>query len=256
MGTGNRDGNVVILTGASSGIGEVTAWELAKRGYRLVLAARRADDLGQLAGAITRSGGLALPVPTDVCDEAQLERLVQMSLDHFGRIDVLINNAGVAKAQDAATPTNAHIDMILGTNLIAPMRLTRAVLPHMIPRRSGHIVNIGSVASYISAPGQAVYNASKHGMRAWNDTLRREMRPLGIKVSLVSPGFIRTPMTEAVRGMPMVGPETVARIIAKVISHPQREVITPLAYKLLIALTNALPGPSDAVMNAWRVWKW
>jgi NADP-dependent 3-hydroxy acid dehydrogenase YdfG len=249
-----RRERVILLTGASSGIGAATARELAHRGHRLVLAARRFADLGQLAGAITRGGGQALPVPVDLREEAQIGRLVRLTLEHFGQLDVLINNAGVAVTHRAGSPEDAQIELVLGTNLVAPIRLTRAVLPHMLARGAGQIINLGSVAGHISAPGQALYNASKHGLRAWNDTLRRELQGTGVSVSLVSPGFIRTDMTSALRGVPMPGPESVARVIARLIERPRREVVTPAGYHLLIGLTQNWPGLTDRVLRRRRLW--
>lgn len=193
-------------------------------------------------------------MPTDLREEAQIQRLVRLTLEHFGQLDVLINNAGVAVAHRADSPNDAQIDLVLGTNLVAPVRLTRAVLPHMLARGVGQIINLGSVAGHISPPGQALYNASKHGLRAWNDTLRRELQGTGVSISLVSPGFIRTDMTSALQGVPMPGPESVARVIARLIKRPRREVVTPAGYRLLIGLAQSWPALTDRVLRWRRLW--
>jgi NADP-dependent 3-hydroxy acid dehydrogenase YdfG len=250
----SRTSKVVLLTGASSGIGEATAHALARRGHRLVLAARRAPAIAQLAAGIAAAGGQALAAPTDLLDNQQIASLVQRATDHFGRIDVLINNAGVAVAHRAGNPSDEQIDLVLGTNLVAPIKLTRAVLPQMLERQSGQIINIGSVASYVPAPTQALYNASKHALRGWNDTLRREIERQGVRVSLVSPGFIRTDMTRSMHAMPMPGPRIVARGIADLIARPRRELVLPTYYHLLLDIEYHWPGLHDLVLRFWKPW--
>lgn len=240
---------VALVTGASSGIGAATALALARRGYALALAARRAPELEQVAGQITTGGGVALAVPADLRDDAQVERLVGLSLEHFGRIDVLVNNAGVSTRHRAYAPSDEQIELVLGTNLIAPLKLTRAVLPAMLERRSGHIINIGSVAGHVSATGHALYNASKHALRSWNDTLRREVRRQGIRVSLISPGFIRTPMTTELRFVPKARPELVARAVVKLLRRPRRELVVPGYYRPLIWLTRSWPTLADFLLR-------
>jgi NADP-dependent 3-hydroxy acid dehydrogenase YdfG len=250
----SRTSKVILLTGASSGIGEATAYELARRGHRLVLAARRAPAIEQLAAGIAATGGQALAVPTDVLANHRINNLVQRATDHFGRIDVLVNNAGVAAAHHAGNPSDEQIDMVLGTNLVAPIKLTRAVLPQMLERKSGQIINIGSVAGYVPAPSQALYNASKHAIRGWNDTLRREIERKGVRVSLVSPGFIRTEMTRSMHGMPMPGPRLIARGVAGLVARPRRELVLPAYYQLLLDIEYHWPGLHDLVLRFWTPW--
>lgn len=234
---------MVVLTGASSGIGRATAQELAARGERLVLAARRADDLAALAHRLDPSGSRVIAVPTDVTQDADRRALIAAAEARFGRVDVLINNAGVTVERgwwwDDPDPLR-----VLRVNLEAPVELTRLVLPSMRARRSGHIVNIGSVAGRAATNG--MYSASKFGLRGFSLGLRRELRGTGVQVSLVSPGFVKSEMTASAR-LPMPGPEVVARAVTGVLDRPRREVIVPRVYALLAALDHFLPGVGDRV---------
>ncbi|EYB68042.1 short-chain dehydrogenase/reductase SDR [Deinococcus phoenicis] len=232
---------MVVLTGASSGIGRATAYELASRGHRLVLAARRAEELTALARELDPSGSRVIAVPTDVTGEASRRALIGAAHRHFGRVDVLINNAGVTVERgwwwDDADPLR-----VLRVNLEAPIELTRLLLPELRARGAGHIVNIGSVAGRV--PFNGMYSASKFGLRGFSQALRRELLGTGVHVSLVSPGFVRSEMTRAAR-LPMPGPEVIARAVADVLERPRREVIVPKVYRLLVWLDSVLPGAVD-----------
>ena len=236
---------VVLLTGASSGIGEATARHLATLGYALILTARRAELLGQLANELDPGGTHVLTVAADVSSEEDRQRLVRAALKRFGRIDVLVNNAGISIAQghwwDDPDPLR-----VLGVNLLAPIELTRLVLPAMLERGSGDVVNIGSVAGRVATHG--MYSASKFGLRGFSLSLRRELLHTGISVSLVSPGFIRTPLTAGAR-LPMPGPEVVARAVADVLLRPRREVFAPAWYGPLSRIDGLLPGVSDRLVR-------
>lgn len=236
-------GGTVVITGVSSGIGRVTARELARRGYRLVLAARRAEELEQLADELGRER--VLVVPTDVTDDASRRHLIEQARAAFGSIDVLINNAGVTIERgwwwDDPDPLR-----VLRVNLEAPIELTRLVLPEMRARGSGHIVMIGSVAGRVATNG--MYSASKFGLRGFSHALRRELLGSGVHVSLVAPGFVRSEMTASAR-LPMPGPEVVARAVADVLLRPRREVTTPAWYAPLAALDALLPPLGDALVT-------
>ncbi|MFW8626612.1 SDR family NAD(P)-dependent oxidoreductase [Deinococcus sp. ME38] len=236
---------VVVLTGASSGIGLATATELAALGYALVLAARRADDLHALARRLDPSGHRVIAVPTDVTSPESRRALVAAAQAHFGRIDVLINNAGVTIERgwwwDDPDPLR-----VLRVNLDAPIELTRLVLPAMQARGSGHIVNIGSVAGQAATNG--MYSASKYGVRGFSHGLRRELLGSGVHVSLVSPGFVKSEMTASAR-LPMPGPEVVARAVASVLLRPRREVVVPRVYHLFAWLDRRFPALGDRVVR-------
>lgn len=243
---------VGIVTGASSGIGAAVAHELAKHGYAVVLAARSEEPLRRVSQEIRlQLSGEALVVPTDVTRHEQVAALVQQTLDRYGRIDALVNSAGAAPVHSTASPTDEQIDLVLNTNLRAPILLTRAVLPTMKQQGSGHIVNIGSVAGHIGLPVSGLYVTSKFGLRGYTEAVRRSLLHTGVHVSLITLGFVRTQMVDDLEltMLPVPGPEVVARAIVKVLRRPRREVVVPGWYLLLIWLHAWLPGPADWVLN-------
>jgi NAD(P)-dependent dehydrogenase (short-subunit alcohol dehydrogenase family) len=231
---------VVIVTGASSGIGRVIAVRLAARGDTVVLAARRAAELESVAAEIAAAGGTAVAVPTDVTDPAAVDALVERALTVTGRIDALINNAG-AGGDKSVLADEAEVRAVVEVNLLAPIRLMRAVVPIMREQRSGSIVNIGSVAGEIGISG--IYSATKFGLRGMNDSVRRELAGTGIGVTLVEPGHITTDMTAHRSGLP--GPEIVAAAVERALTRPRRRMVVPGKYRAAILLANALPVIPD-----------
>ncbi len=240
-------GKVIIITGASSGIGAATARELARHGATLVLAARREDELVALQAEIKAQGGRALAAPTDVRERADLERLVQATLDTYGRIDVLVNNAGVSPGKRIAELSDDEIRRVFDVNLLAPARLVSLVVPQMRQQGGGIIVNIGSVAGEVAT--SSIYAATKFGIRGLNDALRRELWHDGITLVLIAPGFIRTAMTRGAK-FPMPGPELIARAVADGIRRPRRKIIAPWYYRPAIVVAKLLPAVADAVLGS------
>ena len=175
-------GKVVLITGASSGFGEEAACLFAKEGCKVVLAARRLEKLQQLAAEIQNDGGEAIAIPVDIHQKAEIEVMVQTALDLYQRIHILFNNAGFG-AMDwfEELEPERHIQTLISVNLIGTMLVTRAVLPDMLDRGSGHIINMASVAGLIASPLITSYTASKYGVRAFTDSLRREVAPFGIQ---------------------------------------------------------------------------
>ncbi len=188
-----QSGPVAIVTGASSGIGEASALCLAAAGFRVVVAARRGDLLDALARRIEAAGGEALPVAVDLADEAATHALVQRTLDRFGRIDVLLNNAGYSPAAANEQISRTELRRTFDVNLLAALQLAGEVAKVMRAQGSGRILNMGSLAGSVAAPLAIPYAATKAGLDAATRGLRLELAPFGIHVALIVPGFVDTP---------------------------------------------------------------
>lgn len=238
---------VALITGASSGIGEATARELSKRGYALVLSARRLERLEALASELAGAGPVWV-IRADVADPADRTRLVAEALACAGRIDALINNAGINI--EGAWWRDADPSRLLRVNLEAPIELTRLLLPAMLARRNGSIITVASVAGHMATEG--LYSASKFGLRGFSLGLRRQLRGSGVNISLVSPGLVRSEMTEGMRsplpGLKVPGAEVVAVAIAQLLSRPKRERIVPGWYRVPALLDALAPGLTDKLL--------
>ena len=189
---GKLDGQIVIVTGASAGIGEAAARRLAGEGATVVIAARRADRLEAVKREIESAGGRALAVVGDVTSQQDRERLVQDTMRAFGRIDGLVNNAGYGQRGPIELVPIEAIRQNFETNLFSLIALTQLVIPIMREQGSGRIVNISSVAGRIARPLSSVYDATKHALEAISDGMRGELAQFGIKVVVIEPGFIIT----------------------------------------------------------------
>jgi NAD(P)-dependent dehydrogenase (short-subunit alcohol dehydrogenase family) len=188
---------VVIVTGASSGIGEATARRLARGGAKLVISARRSERIEKLVRELDSSGERMLAVAADVTDDANRRRIVDGALGKFGRIDALVNNAGYGTRGPVEMVPLELIRRNFETNVFALVALTQLVAPHFRERGSGRIVNIGSVAGRIARPLSSVYDSTKHAVEAITDGLRGELAPFGIQVVLIRPGLILTEFVES-----------------------------------------------------------
>ena len=187
---------VAIITGASSGIGEATARRLAESGARVVLAARRVERLEALAADIERREGTALVAPTDVTDERSVQRLARTALDAFGRIDILINNAGIMPLSPISKLRVEEWDRMIDVNIKGVLYCIAATLPTMLEQGSGHIINVSSVAGRRPFPSGTVYSATKFAVRAISQGLRLELSPInGIRVTDIEPGVVATELT-------------------------------------------------------------
>ena len=185
--THTLSGKVVIVTGASSGIGAATARTLGRLDCKLVLAARSADKLRDLAEEI---GPAALDVPTDVTVGADVERMVAQTVEQFGRVDVLFANAGLYTAGQVAEGDPDAWARLMDVNVDGVMRCVRAVLPHMMAQRSGDIVLTSSISGFIDIHWEPIYSASKHAIQGFVHTLRRQVAPFGIRVGAIAPGMV------------------------------------------------------------------
>jgi len=190
---------VALVTGASSGIGEASARRLARAGFRVVLAARRAERLERIAKEIAAHGGDALPVAGDLADAEATSELVRRTVDTFGRIDVLVNNAGFSPGAALEQVTRDELRHIFEVNLLSALQLVGEVAPLMRAQGGGRIVNVGSLGGSVAAPLAIPYAASKAGLEAATRGMRLELAPWRIRVVLVVPGFVNTAVFENAR---------------------------------------------------------
>ncbi len=187
---------VALITGASQGIGRATALLFAERGARVVLAARSADKLAAVEAEIRQAGGQALAVTLDVSDEEQVKSGIKQALEHFGHIDILVNNAAITRDQLQIRMKRADWEAVLATNLTGAHLCIQRVLPGMLRQRYGRIINVTSVVAQTGNPGQANYVASKAGLIGLTKALAVEVASRKITVNAIAPGFIISPMTD------------------------------------------------------------
>lgn len=228
-------GSVAVLTGASRGLGPVIGEALAKRGANLVLAARNASELDAVAERLRSLGGRVIAVPTDIAVPEQLRALVARAQAEFGRIDLLINNAALEQVDFFEHLSEAQTEQYVTVNLTAPLQLTRLVLPGMLERGTGHIVNIASVAGYGAAAFGETYGATKAGLVGFTRSLRASLQTQGkaVSASVICPGFVASAgmfadmqAAHAVSAPQIMGtctPEAVARAVLSSIEHDSPE---------------------------------
>jgi NAD(P)-dependent dehydrogenase (short-subunit alcohol dehydrogenase family) len=190
---------IAVVTGASSGIGEACARHLAKAGFTVVVAARRADLLQALAQSIEVSGGKALPIATDLSDAAQTSALVERTLAELGRVDVLVNNAGYGPPFALEQMDRAALRHVFDVNLLSGMQLISELTPSWRAQGGARVINMSSLTRYVGAPIATAYAATKAGMEAMTDCLRLELAPWNVRFSTIVPGFVDTPTFETAR---------------------------------------------------------
>jgi hypothetical protein len=251
---------IVIVTGASSGIGEATAREFGMLGARLVLAARRLDRLQVLAAEIEALGRGAecLVVQADLSRLEDIQHMVELTLQKWGRIDVLVNNAGFGRLDwleklDPVKDIQAQMDV----NVMGVIQTTRQVLPVMIRQRSGSIINMCSMAGLIGTPTYTIYAASKHAVHGFSEALRREVRPWGIRVCLLYPGGVLTEFAQHAgiqRKTKVTTPPSllltaaqVGKAVVKLSRHPRRMWIFPWPWGMAALLNKLWPGLVDYI---------
>lgn len=195
--TENIQGKVVVITGASSGLGEAVARRLSAEGASVVLGARRVDRIRSLADALNGAGGKAIARATDVTKPEQVQALVGAALQAYGQVDVIINNAGLMPHSPLERRKIEDWNRTIDVNVKGVLYGIGAVLPHMIGRKRGHIINVASVAAYKVRPGSAVYAASKAAVRMISEGLRQEVKPYNIRTTVISPGAVATELPDS-----------------------------------------------------------
>jgi len=265
---------VVIITGASSGIGEKAAITLAKNGYRVVIAARRQNRLEEIAEQIRKEGGEVLPIQTDLSQVDQIRDLVEKTKSVFGQIDILVNNAGSARHLWLDEQSlEDDIQNQLQVNLIGMIQLTRLVIPDMVEAGVGQIIHISSIASWVGVPTYSIYNASKFGSRGFLASLRRELRGTGVIISEIFPGAVDTEFgqdpdvswktTTVTPKFALLSPQSVADKILVMIQRKKTTSVIPGFMWLAIWADAHIPRfiswvlskyfySSDGVRYTWR----
>ncbi len=247
-------GKTVLITGASAGIGAACAAAFRGRGANISVVARSRDKLEQVAG------GGAVVTAGDLTDPAVRERCVQNTLDRFGAIDVLVNNAGIGLYVPSWRADEAETRAVIELNLMTPLAMIRLVAPHMVQRGSGMIVNVGSIAGKVTLPWMTIYSASKYALASLSDGLRLELKHAGVKTMTVCPGYVKTGFHSHTLGGEVppsiqrskkfaITPEHCAERIVAGVEKEKRTVMTPRAGWLLVAVARILPGLVDAQLH-------
>lgn len=241
--TGTLADTVALVTGASSGIGAATAKALAAQGAAVALLARRADRLDELRRAIEDTGGTALPLPADVTDVAQVSAAVQRAVTELGRLDTVVNNAGLMRTGPVTQAALRDWDDLVAVNIQGVLYVARAALPHLVeavadsPRGVADLVTISSTAGWVARPGTAVYSMTKFGVNAFSEAVRQELLGKKVRVGVVAPGTVDTeifshldaPSREAIQrqteGMVKLRPDDVADAVVYMVTRPRRVAV-------------------------------
>jgi NADP-dependent 3-hydroxy acid dehydrogenase YdfG len=239
----NIEGKVIVITGASSGLGEASARLLSTQGASVVLGARRQDRIQSLADELTGSGGKALAVTTDVTHCEQVKRLVDAAVQTYGRIDVMINNAGLMPQSPLERLKIDEWNRMIDVNIKGVLYGIAAALPYMKQQKAGHIINVSSVAGHKVGPGFAVYAATKHAVRALSEGLRQEVKPYNIRTTVISPGAVATELPDSVTDPDVaerlqkfyaeiaIPADSFARAVAFAISQPEDVDVNEILFR-------------------------
>lgn len=237
------EGKVVIVTGASSGLGEAAARHLVANGANVVLAARRSDRITALADELGRGHGRAMAFTADVARREDMQRLAEAAIERFGGIDVLVNNAGIMPLSPLEQLKVDEWDRMIDVNLKGVLYGIAAVLPHMQQRKAGHIITTASVAAHKVFHASAVYSATKYAVRALCEGLRMEVKPYNIRTTLVSPGAVKTELLEHISDADVqstnrayvnqvgLSADSYAKVVAFAISQPDDVDINEVIFR-------------------------
>jgi NADP-dependent 3-hydroxy acid dehydrogenase YdfG len=234
----NIEGKVIVITGASSGLGEAAARHLSAQGASVVLGARRIERLQSLADELSRGGHKALAMETDVSNCDQVKKLVDAAVQAYGRIDVMLNNAGLMPQAPLERLKIDEWDRMIDVNIKGVLYGIAAALPYMKQQKSGHFINVSSVAGHKVGPGFAVYAATKFAVRALSEGLRQEVKPYNIRTTVISPGAVASELANTV-----TDPETAARL------HKFYEETAIPADSFARAVAFAINEPEDVDVN-------
>jgi NADP-dependent 3-hydroxy acid dehydrogenase YdfG len=239
----NIKGKVVVITGASSGMGEAAAKHLSALGVTVVLGARRVDRIEKLAKQIKDDGGQALAIAVDVTEREQVKKLVDATIEQFGRVDVILNNAGIMPLSPMDRLNVDEWDTMIDVNIKGVLNGIAAVLPYMKQQKSGQIINTSSVAGHKIFSGSAVYSATKFAVRALTEGLRMEVKPFNIRTTIVCPGAVKTELLEHITevdvrqanedyvGAVGISPDSFARVVAFAISQPEDVDVNEIIFR-------------------------
>ncbi|MDA1002520.1 MAG: SDR family NAD(P)-dependent oxidoreductase [Chloroflexi bacterium] len=252
-------GGTAIVTGGSRGLGPVIARALAREGMDVVVAARSGKELAAVAGALRAEGTRVTPITCDVSDPADREALIARTMELHGRLDLLVNNAGLAAVSRLHEMAPDQIDRLIDVNLRAAMQLTRAALPPLLAARRGHIVNIASVSGRIAAPYLSAYSATKFGLVGFTRALRHELRGSGVGASVIAPGFVSgvgmyvdalAGIVDAPRRPGTVTSGQVARAVLRAVRGDLPDVIVgSRGTRVLLVTDAAFPRVADRVLG-------
>jgi short-subunit dehydrogenase len=230
-------GSRVLVTGGSSGIGAGLAEAFARAGASVGMCARRADRLGEVAKRCRAHGAETYEWITDLADPAQVDELARAALDEMGGVDILVNNAGIPKRRHVTVTDAATVDRVTQINYLAPVRLTLALLPQMLERDAGRVINVSSVAATLSSPGETAYAASKSALAVFSECMAVDLWGTGVKVLIVYPGIVDTELFSIPDNDPLdvpVEPITVDECVGMILDALDRdalEVYTPAHFK-------------------------
>jgi NADP-dependent 3-hydroxy acid dehydrogenase YdfG len=238
----NIAGKVIVITGGSSGLGEATARHLSAQGATVVLGARRAERMQALTEELSAKGGKAASLATDVTSREQVAKLVELAVEKFGRVDVMLNNAGLMPSSTLDRLKVDDWDQMIDVNLKGVLYGVAAALPVMQRQKSGHFVNVSSVAGHKVHAGGAVYAATKHAVRALSEGLRQEVKPYNIRTTIISPGAVATELTDSITESDVqaymkkvyetaIPAESFARAVAYAISQPDDVDINEILFR-------------------------
>jgi short-subunit dehydrogenase len=255
-------GKNAVLTGASRGLGPYIARALAQEGVNLVLTARTADAVEATAKEALAVGVEAIAIPMDVTDQASRERLLEGAVAANGSIDILINNAGIEWISEYTKMSAEQIEQMVQTNLIAPLILSRLVLPDMIARGSGHVVMMSSLGGKKGSPYSATYAATKAGLIEWTAGVREELRGTGVSASVICPGFVSEAgmFAEYGKSAPRLTgestPEAVADAVLRSIEYDVGEIVVNPGPSRLLDISNAIsPGAVSWLLRRFGVYE-